>query len=122
MMTVRKVFTGIVAAALLGLAAAQLSSCEKFVLPEVGLSKDTLLFSAAAGSQSLQVTTNVITTIKVDLMDEMWLVADPAWIDESSTVTFTVEANTGTEARTATVPVKSESILKNVVVIQEGKH
>lgn len=121
MRNVRKITTAIVAAALLGAAVAQLSSCEKFVLPEITVSQDTLLFSAAGGSQSIRVTTNVITTAYPETIDQLWLSTDPGWFDESSTVTFTVAENTKPEERTGTVPVKSESILKNVVVIQEGK-
>ena len=119
MMNVRKVSTLVAALALLGLAATQFSGCEKYVLPEVTLSQDTLWFHAAAGTQSIHVTTNVVTTAEPETDDQFGLATDPVWFDESCNVTVTVLENTG-DSRTATIPIKSEAILKNLVVIQEG--
>lgn len=119
MRSARKITSLAVAAVLFGVAAAQFSGCEKYVLPEVDLSQDTLWFSAAADSQVVHVTTNVVTTAQPASADQRWVTADPVWFDETSDVKVTVKENTG-ESRTATIPVKSETILKNLVVIQEG--
>ena len=120
MMNARKITSLLIAAALMGVAAAQFSGCEKYVLPEVDLSQDTLWFSAAADSQVLHVTTNVVTTAQPSASDQRWVTTNPVWFDETSDVVVTVKENTG-EQRTSTIPVKSETILKNLVVIQEGR-
>ena len=119
MRSARKITSLAVAAVLFGVAAAQFSGCEKYVLPEVDLSQDTLWFSAAADSQAIHVTTNVVTTAQPASADQRWIATDPVWFDETCDVMVKVKENTG-EARTATIPVKSETILKNLVVIQEG--
>ena len=62
----RKAATIIIPLALLALLAAQFTACEKYVLPEVNVSADTLWFGAAADSQRLTVWTNVITTAEPD--------------------------------------------------------
>lgn len=115
----RKTATILVSALLLAVLAAQFSSCEKYVLPDLTISSDTLRFSAAADSQMLVVTTNVITTIYPENADN-WVKANPEWMDQSSTVCIRVSENPGPEPRTATVPVKSEAILRSLVIIQEG--
>jgi len=120
MMTARKITSLAVAAALLGVAAAQFWGCEKYVLPELDLSQDTLRFKAAADSQMIHVTTNVVTTAQPPLADQRWVSTDPVWFDETSNVKVKVTENTGA-TRTTTIPVKSETILKNLIVIQEGK-
>ena len=119
MMNARKITSLAVAAALLGLAAAQFSGCEKYVLPKIELSQDTLRFTAALDSQVVHITTNVVTTAQPALTDQRWVKTDPVWFDETSDVKVVVQENTGS-SRTTTIPVKSESILKNLVVIQEG--
>jgi len=119
MMNARKVSTLLVAAALLGVAAAQFAGCEKYVLPAITLSQDTLWFHAGGGSQVVHITTNVITTAEPATADQLWIVTDPLWFDETSDVKVTVDPNQGA-SRTATIPIKSEVIQKNLVVIQEG--
>ena len=101
----------------LGLLAAQFSSCEKYVLPDIQLGQDTLFFSAASGSQTLHIATNVITTANPA---ENWISADPQWFDESSTISIKVAANPDSTSRTGLIPIKSETILKTLVVIQDG--
>lgn len=115
----RKAFAIIVPVLLLAVFAAQFTACEKYVLPEVTLSSDTLRFSAAADSQALHVTTNVITTIYPESGDR-WVYASPNWFEQSQTVFIHVYDNPSSESRTAVVPVKSEAIQRNLVIIQEG--
>ena len=119
-MTVRKVFAILVSAALFGVAAVQFCGCEKFILPEITLQQDTLLFPASGGTQSMLITTNVITTAEPAFNDQSWLSADPVWFDETTTYQVTTTENTG-EERSATIPIKSETIEKSLVVIQAGK-
>ena len=104
---------------LLALLAAQFSSCEKYVLPELTVSADTLRFTAAADSQMIVVTTNVITTLYPE-SDATWVRAIPEWLEASSQVYIRVSDNPGSQSRSTTIPVKSEAILRNLVVIQEG--
>ena len=113
----RKAATIIIPLILLALLAAQFTACEKYVLPELSVSADTLWFGAAADSQKLVVTTNVITTAETDII---WLWAEPYWFDKTSTVTVSVRENTDPDPRTCTLPIESEAILRHVVIIQEG--
>lgn len=115
----RKAATILLSVLLLAVLAAQFSACEKYVLPDLTISSDTLRFSAAADSQMLVVTTNVITTIYPELSDN-WVSANPEWMDGSSTVFIRVRDNPYPEPRTAVIPVKSEAIRRTLVVIQDG--
>ena len=65
------------------------------------------------------VTTNVITTLYPE-NDDYWVHARPEWLEQNATVFIRVYDNPTTESRTAVIPVKSEAILRNLVVIQEG--
>lgn len=95
------------------------TSCEKYVLPELSFAPDTLRFSASGGTQSFSVTTNVICTIDKD-HGVKWITADPDFLEESTTVRITVEANPDAAAREAALPLKTESFLKYLTVIQEA--
>lgn len=119
MRTVRKT-PFLLVAALLAVAAAQLGSCEKFLLPEVELSQDTLWYSAAGGVQSVHVTTNVITTANPETRDSDWITTDPVWFDASCDVQVTVSENAQEDQRTSSIPIKSEAIIKYLVIIQAG--
>lgn len=92
-------------------------ACEQYVLPSVELSADTLRFGPQADSAKIQLFTNVIVSVE---SEETWLSADPDWSDADTSVTIRVLENTETEARSATLPFKSEAIQRNLVVIQEG--
>ena len=107
----RKLTTILLSVLLTLLFASQFLSCEKYVLPELSISPDTLWFSAAADSQVVLLVTNVITTAEPE--NAGWLYADPAWMDENTAVT--------TRSRSAVIPFKSESLQHNLIVMQEGK-
>lgn len=115
----RKAAAILLSALLLALLAAQFSACEKYVLPELAISPDTLCFTAEEGTRSLVVTTNVITTLYPD-MEDTWVRVNPEWIEDGCTVSVWVAENPDTQQRIATIPVKSEAIKRNLVVIQEG--
>ena len=119
MKNARKITSFAVAAALLGAAIAQFSGCEQYILPEIELSQDTLRFKAALDSQAVHITTNVVTTAEPETSDQLWVSTNPVWFDETSDVVVTVQENTTGAERTATIPIKSETILKNLVVIQD---
>ena len=113
----RRISAFIISTLLLAAIAAQFSSCEQYVLPSVEISPDTLRFGAAEDSAMLTVKTNVIVTIEPESVT--WVRAEPAWIDETTSVMIRVRENPGREARTVTIPVKSEAIQRNLVVVQD---
>ncbi len=118
-MSVRKIPAILVPALLVCLVCVLAPSCEKYVLPDVRLSADTLWFGAKADSLMLHVETNVITTAKSENQG-LWLSANPDWMEESCDVTVYVEENSATSTRQGTLDFKSEAIQRTLVVIQEG--
>lgn len=118
-MIVRKAAVFLVSALLVLTAAAQFAGCEKFVLPAISVTPDTLRFSAAADSADILLYTNVITKPEPEEGDE-WITTWPEWFDADSPLTVFVRENTGSEARTGILYFKSEAIQKKLVVIQEG--
>ena len=115
----RKAASVIISLSLLVLFSAQFLSCEKYVIPDLQVSPDTLRFGAAADSQKIIVTTNVNTMMIVESEDS-WVFADPDFIEETSEVTIYVLENETGSARTITLPVKSEALERKLLVIQEG--
>lgn len=95
-------------------------SCEKYVLPSLEVSPDTLFFSAKADSLRLHVETNVITSVVVEDA-EIWISASPDWFEESCDVVVRVEENEQNSQRKGSLPIKSEAIKRTVVIVQEGK-
>ncbi len=108
-----------IASLLILLFAAQFLGCEKHVLPELSFTPDTLRFSAKEDSAILHVTTNVITTVEPE-SNVAWVYADPPWMDESTEVVIHVRENGTRYERSATIPVKSESIQFFLYVVQEA--
>ena len=93
------------------------TACEKYILPAVELSSDTLYFSAKADSAQIRLTTNV--TVRLD-GDFAWISVSPQTFEADTAVTVRVLENNGTEARSETLPFRSESIERKLVVIQDG--
>ena len=116
----RKVTTIITVFSLLALLAIPFSSCEKYVIPDLRVSPDTLRFGAAADSQKVFVTTNVNTILIMDMQDP-WVFADPGFLEESTEVTFYVLENEESRTRTLEFPVRSEALQRKIIVIQAGK-
>ncbi|MCR5709595.1 MAG: hypothetical protein K6G79_03830 [Bacteroidales bacterium] len=113
----RRISAFIISALLLGALAAQFTSCEQYVLPAVSISTDTLRFGPGADSASFTVTTNVITTVEPE---GLWASANPAYIEGVTTsVMIRVRENTGNEARSTKVSVKSEAIQRDLTVVQD---
>lgn len=93
------------------------TACEKYVLPSVEVMADTLYFGPKAESMKIEVFTNVIVAVTES---PVWVDADPAWFDADTVVTISVRENTETEARSVSLPFHSESLQRNVLVIQAG--
>lgn len=116
----RKVTAFITALPLLALLAIPFSSCEKYVIPDLQVSTDTLRFGAAVDSQKVFVTTNVNTILIMDTPDT-WVFADPDFLEESTEVTFYVLENEESRSRMLEFPVRSEALQRKIIVIQAGK-
>lgn len=101
---------------------AHLTSCEHYVLPDMTVTPDTLIFNAAGGVQTVTVKSNVIWNFDVNQNDDNyveWITCDPDWGPEGCESVITVTENTG-RLRQLTIPVKTETIRRNLVIIQEG--
>ena len=116
----RKAASLVLSFSLLALFAAQFVSCEKYVLPELQVSPDTLRFGAAADSQKIIVNTNVNAIIATESEDS-WVFADPDFIEETCEVTVYVLENDSYKARSLTLPVKAEALERKLYIIQAGK-
>lgn len=110
--------TWFVAAVLTLALAAQFTGCEKYVLPDISISPDTLRFGPAADSQFVHLTTNVVTSVEQGTL--LWAEVYPQWFDEDATVTISIGANTGRDSRTGVITFKSEALQKELVIIQEA--
>ena len=113
----KKTLTAIAALSIVFLIASQMISCEKFILPELTVSPDTLRFSAAADSALVKVHSNVIWSNK-DNPD--WIGVSVDWGDADAETFVSVTENTSTQVRQAQVSIKSETIQRYIVVEQAG--
>ena len=97
-------------------AIAQFTACEKYVLPAISVTPDTLYFQSAADSALVNLSTNVITKPEAD--DDDWISAWPDWFDADSPLTIYVKENRTYNARIGILYFKSESLQRKLVVIQ----
>ena len=116
----KKVLMAILAAAVLAAAAAGAASCEKYVLPELSLSQDTLLVNKSAQQLSLTVNSNVQWEFDVAGAQVEWVIFDPEWGEVGRKVTISVEENTSGAVRKAAIPVQSQTIQKQLLIVQSG--
>lgn len=113
----KKTLTAIAALSIVFLIASQMISCEKFILPELTVTPDTLRFGAAADSSLVKVHSNVIWSNN-DNPD--WISVSVDWGDTDAETFVSVAENTSTQARQAQVSIKSETIQRYIVVEQAG--
>ena len=113
----KKTFTALSAFSIMLLLAGQMVSCEKFVLPELTVSPDTLRFSAAADSSIVKIHSNVIWSNR---NNPDWIRVSVDWGDTDAETFVAVTENTSSEARQAKVSIKSETIQRYIVVEQAG--
>lgn len=116
----KKVLMAILAAAVLAAAAAGAASCEKYVLPELSLSQDTLLVNKSAQQLSLTVNSNVQWEFDVASAQVEWVIFDPEWGEVGRKVTISVEENTSGAVRKAAIPVQSQTIQKQLLIVQSA--
>lgn len=116
----RKILSFTIFFALAAVLALQFASCEKYVLPELSLTPDTLKFSAAADSLPVQVKSNVIwNSSAANQVD--WLKWNRDGMEGDQEMWFYATENTNALSRRETITFKSESLKRSLVVIQEGK-
>lgn len=116
----KKVLMAILASAVIIAAAAGAASCEKYVLPELSLSQDTLLVNKSAQQLSLTVNSNVQWAFDVDGDKVEWVSFDPEWAEVGRKVTISIEENATGKMRSATVPVSSQTISKKLLIVQSA--
>ena len=89
--------------------------------PALAVSQETLTLTAEASEATFTVTTNQDWTA---VASETWVTVTPesgVAATEAVTVKATVEANEGTEPRTATITVTAAQLTKTVTITQAGK-
>ena len=116
----KKVLTAIAASAAVIAAASGLVSCEKYVLPAISLSRDTLFVSHSGQRVELVVETNVTWYFDLDDLNPDWLAFDPLEGDGDTAVGITVEENATGQERKIVIPVKTETLQRNLVVSQSA--
>ncbi|MCK9626273.1 MAG: BACON domain-containing protein [Bacteroidales bacterium] len=94
---------------------AQFSSCEKYVLPSLSLSQDTLTFSPEAQDSELIIETNVIWSAD---NTSNWIILNPSEGELSDTITISVTKNDTGNKRSYKISFNTETIKKSVVIIQ----
>ena len=103
----------------------QFASCEKYILPEIKATPDTLRFTSAAGSQTSLVTSNVKCSVSISKTEEeevgSWLTCDKMDYKGKceELFTLTVTENGSGKTRTGNVLISSEAFDKKIVVIQD---
>ena len=113
----KKTFTVLAAVSIAFLIAGQMVSCEKYILPELTVTPDTLIFGAAADSALVKIHSNVIWSNK---NNPDWIGVSIDWGDTDAETFVSVAENTSTQARQAQVSIKSETIQRYIVVEQAG--
>ncbi len=100
----------------------QLTSCERYVLPGIVLTPDTLLFQAATATQESVVEANVKCTLELS-SDE----GQPDWVScsgldfkgcGSGILQVTVTENKAKHSRKAAITITSESLRKQLIILQ----
>ncbi len=100
---------------------AQFVSCEKYVLPELTISRDTIIFNYNIDSASLDIKSNVIWEIETpDIsFSNQWVIVRHNWADGDTTVIFKTTLNEGPRRETK-ARVFSETIERFLILIQEA--
>ena len=117
----KNILTWAVAALFLFVLLAQFVSCEKYVLPELTISQDTIIFSHNIDSAYLNVHSNVIWEIETPdiTFSDQWIIVKPNWADGDTTVVFKTTLNEGPMRQTQ-ARIFSETIERHLLLIQQA--
>lgn len=96
------------------------SSCEKYILPRVELSTDSLFFFSGADSASVSVTANVDWHVAHKSGDPSFVAISPTSGSENGTITVTV-GKAEKEFAECIVTVSSEIIRKELYICQTNQ-
>ena len=110
-------------AVLSALAGAMSTSCEKYVLPELSFAPDTMYFSAAGGTQTLELRSNVSWEAGINRSDDTyveWITFTPTFGEGDCDIVITLAENTTGSDRNLSFDIKSETIKHTFTIIQEG--
>ena len=114
-----KKFFGIATSLLITAAVlSQFVSCEKYLLPALSLSPDTLTFEAQGGVGIAEVLANVHWDVETGDFPE-WLSCDPDEGKGDGYVEFLAEPDS-TGTRMADISIKSQTIKKQLTIVQKG--
>ncbi len=114
---------GILLAVLAALAVTLPSACEKYVLPELSFEPDTLFFTAAGGTQTLSLKSNVEWEAEINRSEDTWvewITFTPTFSDGDCDVQVTLTDNTAGPLRSLSFDIKSETLKHTLTIIQEG--
>ena len=92
------------------------TSCKK-TIPALTVTPTAVNIDVAGGAKTLAVSSNVAWTAT---SSQSWLKISPAAGEGEGAITVTAEANTGFEARTADVTVKTETLTQTAKITQIG--
>jgi len=108
-------------ALLLGIVLLNSVSCEKYILPAITLSQDTLAIACTTQQDiPVKVSSNVKWQVSIS-EGEGWIKFTPkVAVKGDSTILITVEANTDIESRQGKLNVTSETLSKSIVILQDG--
>lgn len=95
-------------------------SCEKYILPKIELSADSLFFHSGADSAKVFITANVDWEVSFQSGDHSFCTVSPTSGSENGAITVTV-GNAEKEFAECTVGIRSEIIRKNLYICQRGQ-
>ena len=115
-----KVLMAVLAAAAVVFTTVCVSSCEKYYLPSITLSQDTIFVNKAAQELSLVVNANVIWSFDLDKPKARWLSVTPEMGEGTATVKISIDENKTEEVRRATIPVTTSTLERSLYIVQSA--
>ena len=114
----KKVLVAFLAAVAVIAAASGVTSCEKYFLPSLELSQETILVNKASQELSLVVNSNAAWSVKS--YDADWLDLSPGRSESTATLRISISANESGETRSVTVSIETETLSRKLVVSQSA--
>ena len=116
----KKSLMAIFAAAAVLAAVIAVSSCEKYVLPALSLSQDTVLVNKAAQELQLVVNTNVDWHFNMDDVEAEWIHFSTYAGYGTATVQLTIDENDSGAKRGVTIPVETGTLRRKLMITQSA--